>query len=605
LTRKRHWHTLCCILLTSTLAAQQDSEWRAYGRDPGGNRFSPLKQIDRTNVARLKRAWTFSIGEPSRPHEGGGIETAFETTPIVVDGVMYLSTPSHRVIALDPETGRQLWSFDPQEGQTRNRRYLQHRGVSYWQSRDGRRKRILFGTYDGRLIALNATTGKPAPEFGREGTVDLRAGLMDAWPDATYGVTSPPAIYRDLIITGSRLLGGRDGRGPSGEVRAFDVRTGKLAWTFHTIPRPGEAGHETWSGDWWKDRTGANAWSLLSVDEERGLVFIPTAQALGAQQGEGQQLFANSVVALDAATGKRRWHFQMVHHDLWDYDVPAQPNLVTVNLAGRRVPAVAQVTKMGLLFVLDRVTGKPVHPVEERPVPKSTQPGVVTWPTQPFPLMAPLARISMTRNDLSDVTPESQAECAALFDSLRYEGIYTPPAKDTLVFPGTLGGANWSGSSFDPVARRLYVNVQNLGSVWGRGRFWDRNRWPCQKPPWGSLVAVDLDAGRIAWSVPLGIVEELAAKGLTQTGALNIGGSMVTAGGLVFIAATNDRRFRAFDASNGQELWTERLEANGHAAPMTYRGRRTGKQFVVIAAGGGGAYTDRSGDVLAAYALPD
>jgi len=590
--------------MTQALAAE-DTEWRAYGRDPGGNRFSPLKQIDRGNVAQLKRAWTFSIGEPSRPHEGGGIEAAFECTPIVVDGTMYLSTPAHRVIALDPETGRMLWSFDPQAGQSGKRRYLQHRGVSYWQSRDGKTKRILWGTYDGRLMSLDARTGKPAMEFGRGGAVDLRAGVTDRWPEATYGVTSPPAIYRDLVITGSRLLGGRDGRGPSGQVRAFDVRSGRLVWTFHTIPRPGEAGHETWNEDWWKDRSGANAWSLLSVDEERGLVFVPTAQALGAQQAQGEQLFANSVVALDASTGKRRWHFQMVHHDLWDYDVPAQPNLVTVNRDGRRTAAVAQVTKMGLLFVLDRETGKPVWPVEERATPRPTLPGVVAWPTQPFPSIAPLSRISITRKDLSDVTPESQAECTALFDSLKYEGIYTPPSKDTLVFPGTLGGANWSGSSFDASTGRLYVNVQNLGSVWGRGRFWDRNRWPCQKPPWGSLVAVDLNLGRIAWSVPLGVVDELAAKGVPQTGALNIGGSMVTAGGLVFIAATNDRRFRAFDASTGRELWTERLEANGHAAPMTYRGRRTGKQFVVIAAGGGGAYTDRTADLVVAYALPD
>lgn len=597
---------LCVLVFTyCAIGASQSEEWRWYGHDPGGNRYSPLKQINRGTVARLKRAWTFSIGEPARPHEAGtpGVpDAAFESTPLVVDGVMYLSTPSHRVLALDPETGRKIWEFDPQEGRS-PRTYLQHRGVSFWQSSDRREKRILYGTFEGRLICLNAATGKPSPGFGREGSVDLRAGISDRWPRTVYGVTSPPAIYRDLAITGARLMGSADGLGPSGQVRAFDIRSGKLVWTFHTVPQPGEFGHETWPDGSWKDRSGVNAWSVLSVDADRGVVFVPTAQPLGANRAAGENLFANSVIALDAATGKRRWHYQVVHHDLWDYDVPAQPNLVTVRHEGKSVAAVAQVTKMGLLFVLDRETGKPLFPVEERPVPQ----GNLTWPTQPFPLKPPpLARISVTREELSRVTPESAKECAALFDSLRYQGIYTPSGKDvSLIFPGTLGGANWSGSSFDPVSGRLYVNVQNLGNVRGKGtRFWDGHRWPCQQPPWGSLVAVDLNRGEIAWSVPLGLVEELEARGVPRTGTLNIGGSIVTAGGLVFIAATNDSRFRAFDSSTGKELWVDRIEANGHAMPMTYRGRKTGKQFVVIAAGGGGVFTKQTSDVLAAYALP-
>lgn len=598
------------LLAALIVSAQKPGEWRYYGHDPGGNRHSPLDQIHRGNVAGLRRAWTFSIGEPNRPLEGGrngGEQTAFECTPLVVDGVMYLTTPSNRAIALDPETGRKLWEFDPQEGRAQ-RIFLQHRGVSFWQSADGRAKRLLMGTLDGRLLSLNAATGKLDPGFGKEGAIDLRAGVADRWPKAIYNVTSPPAIYKNLVITGARLTaGGPDGVGPSGQIRAFDIVTGKLAWTFHTVPRPGERGNDTWEADSWKDRSGANAWSVLSVDAERGLVFAPTAQPLGGQRAGGANLYANSVVALEAATGKYRWHFQAVHHDLWDYDIPAQPNLVRFRHQGRMVDAVAQVTKMGLLFVLDRDTGKPLFPVEERAMIQSTAKEFPTWSTQPIPTKpAPLARLSFTREELNRVTEEAARECSELFASSRYEGLYTPPGKDqTIQFPGTLGGANWSGSSFDPASGRLYVNVQNLGNVRGRGRFWTRNRWPCQQPPWGSLVAVDLPRGEIAWSVPLGVVDELAAKGIPITGTVNLGGTIVTAGGLVFAAGTNDKRIRAFDAGSGRQLWEHKMEANGHATPMTYRGRKTGRQFVVISVGGGGSFTHETADVLAAYALPE
>jgi len=588
------------ILICAAAVAQ---EWPHYGGEPGGNRYSPLAQIHRGNVAKLKRAWSFSIGEPDRPLEGNmnsdAEQTAFECTPLVVDGVMYITTPSSRVIALDPETGRRIWEFDPQAG-AKTRIFLQHRGVSMWRSPDGREKRLLYGTSDARLISLNPATGKLSPGFGREGVVDLKPGVADRWPKARFTITSPPAIYRNLVITGARLSAGGDGLGPSGQVRAFDVLTGKLVWTFHTIPRPGERGHETWQGDSWRDRSGANAWSILSVDHARGLVFVPTAQPLGYNRAAGMNLYGNSVVALEAATGAYRWHYQMVHHDLWDYDIPAQPNLVTFELGGRKVDAVAQVTKMGLLFVLDRDTGKPLFPVEERKVPQ----GENTWPTQPIPVKPPpLSRQTFTRDELNRVTPEAERECAALFASARYDGMYTVPGKDrNILFPGTLGGANWSGSSFDPLNGRLYVNVQNLGNVRGAGRFWTATRWPCQEPPWGSLVAVDLRRGEIAWSVPLGVVDELAARGVPKTGTVNLGGTIVTGGGLVFVAGTNDSRFRAFDAMTGAELWVDRLEANGHATPMTYRGK-SGRQFVVIAAGGGGSFSRKTADILAAYAL--
>ncbi|MGI8783925.1 MAG: pyrroloquinoline quinone-dependent dehydrogenase [Acidobacteriota bacterium] len=584
----------------------KQAERKAMVSKAGGTRFSPLNHIHRGNVTRLRRAWTYHTGELNM----GEKPPAFEATPLEVDGVLYFTTPSSRVIALDAETGKELWAFDPQAGRE-SREYLQNRGVSYWEN--GKEKRIVYGTLDGKLIALDAATGEPDAHFGDNGIVDLRHGAADKWPKASYKVTSPPAIYKNLAIVGSALQESPS-LGPSGMVRAFDVRSGQLAWEFHTVPQPGETGHETWEGDSWKDRSGANAWAPISVDFERGMVFLatgsPTYDFYGADR-KGQNLFGNSLVALDAATGKLKWHFQTTHHDLWDYDLPAQPVLVTA----RGMPAVAQVTKMGFVFVLDRATGTPVFPVEERPVPASKVPGEATWPTQPFPLKPPpLSRQQpITRADVNEVT-----ECLQLFDSLVSGGLYTPLGlEQTLVWPGTLGGGNWSGASFDPSSGYLFVNTNEMAtygamkeqppgspvryrkfSKFGEfAHFDDRQQRPCQKPPWGWLSAVDLKTGEIAWRVPLG----------GATGAWNLGGSMVTAGGLVFIGGTNDSRFRAFDAHNGKQLWDTPLEASGHATPMTYRGKKTKKQFVVIAAGGGGFLSESEhgvSDVLAAYALP-
>ena len=599
-------------------------EWRYYGGDPGGARFSPLRQISRENVNRLKRAWTYHTGEIDRSGNTDRHSIApFEATPLIVDGVLYFSTPSNRIIALDAETGAEVWKFDPQAESGKPRRYYQHRGVSYWESKDGTDRRILFGTFDGKLIALNAKSGLPCKDFGNNGAIDLRAGLEGDQPAALYSVTSAPAIYKDLVITGA-MVPEFPSKGPSGEVRAFDARTGKLVWTFHTIPRPGEKGHEAWADEDWKGRTGANVWSTISIDEKRGLIFLPIGSAsydfYGADR-KGQNLFANCLVALNAATGKLMWYFQMVHHDIWDYDMPAQPVLIDVRREGKTIPAVAQVTKMGLVFIFDRTTGKPLFPIEERSVPKSEVPGESSWPTQPFPLKPPpLVRLKFAEADITSAADGDQY-CSQLFRSLRGGSIFTPYGlNQTLVVPGTLGGGNWSGGSFDTRTGYLFVNANELGAVGAmepqpegsaekyrrnslRGeyaRFWDDEDRPCQKPPWGTLNAVDVNSGEIAWKVPLGSVPGSTAK----TGLPNLGGSIVT-NGLVFIGAVTDAKLRAFDVKTGEELWSGELEASAHATPATYLGKKTGKQFVVIAAGGGGYFHGKVSDSLAAYALAD
>ncbi len=583
-------HLALLILCTARAFAQND--WPAYGHDPGGMRYSPLAQINAGNVSRLHRAWTYHTGDSG---------TQFETTPIVAGNRMYLSTQSGRIAALEPETGKEIWSYDPKV-----RRPREHRGVAYWPGDRESPARILFGTADGRLIALDAATGKPVAAFGRNGEVDLREGVADDFPLASYSVTSPPAIYKDLLIVGGSTQEGPS-QGPSGDPRAFSVRTGKLVWRFHTVPRPGEPGNDTWGPDGSVRRSGPSLWGLINVDTERGLVLLSTGNPADSWYGadrKGMNLYANCVLALEAETGKLRWYYQIVHHDVFDYDVTGAPALIEVNRGGRKVPAVAQITKMGLLFLLDEATGKPLFGVEERPVPKSDMPGEELWPTQPFPLKPlPLARTSITREELSRRTPEAANYCAEQFDKIKSGGIYTPyGSKTTLVFPGAMGGGNWGGVAFDRSLGYVFVNITNMGIIGhlvpaapgsespyrnetGYLRYLDRDRYPCQQPPWGELAAVNASTGDIAWKVTLGNYDELAPQGLTKTGTPNVGGPIATAGGLVFIGATNDSRLRAFSSSTGEELWSARLDATANATPMSFLAR-DGQQYVVVAAGG-------------------
>lgn len=614
---------LAATALTILPAAAQDpADWPSYGRDAGGTKYSPLDQINTKNVGKLTRAWTYRTGDPA---------ATWEETPIVVGGVMYFATKNNRVIALNPETGKEIWIFDPKSPQSLP---TAHRGVSYWPGDKQHPARILLGLSGSpsserptRLLALDAKTGNLVPQFGDNGEVNLRTGVADNYPNAIYNITSPPAIYKNLIIVGPELQE-TPSKGPSGDPRAFDAITGKLVWRFHTVPQPGEPGNDTWGPDGWKDRGGPPAWGAFTVDDVNGLVFIPTGNPADSFYGgdrPGQNLYSNSVIALEAATGKLKWYFQLVHHDIFDLDVAAPPALIEATVNGKRVPAVAEFSKLGLLWVLDRFTGKPIWGMEERPVPQSDLPGEHSWPTQPFPLKPPpMARLSVTREELSNVSPESRAYCLDLFDKSKTSGAFTPfsDKEQRISFPSTIGGANWAGVAYDPKLQYLIVNFSNLGQIgrmvknppgapvayrnaMGYTRFWDKDGYPCSQPPWGELAAIDTKTGGVAWRVPLGSYAELEAKGMKNTGAPNLGGAIVTAGGLSFIAATNDRRFRAFDSRTGKMLWETDLDATGNTTPMTYRGRKNGKQYVVIVTGGPGHLRmGRASDTVVAFTLP-
>jgi len=670
--------------------------WAVYGGGPESIRYSSLDQINRTNVKTLRPAWTYDTKEAFEGSE-------MQCNPIVVDGLFFATTPKLRVFALEADTGKLRWSFDPHEGKEVKSR-TRVRGLTHAQGR------IYFAARH-VLYCLDAKTGKPVLEFGSRGRVDLREGLGRDPETLSVSANTPGIVYKDLLILGSLIA--EDLPAAPGDIRAFDLRTGKIRWSFHTIPHPGEFGYETWPPDAWKYIGGANNWSGMSLDEKRGIVFAGTGSAAfdfyGANRA-GDNLFANCLLALDANTGKRKWHFQTVRHDVWDRDLPAPPSLVTVQRDGRLIDAVAQITKSGLVFVFERETGKPVFPVEYRDVLPSDVDGEVTAPKQPFPLAPPpFARQRFTEDVVTTRTPAAREYVLDKLRALRNRGPYDPPSREgTILFPGMDGGGEWGGPAFDPTSGLFYVNANEMvwviklverarktGSMTARElfvsecaschkenlrgtppefpslvgvakrrsasqisaiirkgagrmqgftdlpedavdalteylvtgdgsnsvafgsetspidlkyrldgyiRFTDPDGYPAVAPPWGTLTAIDLNKGEIAWQIPLGEIPELAAQGKKDTGSENYGGPVVTAGGLLFIGATNnDRKFRAFDKTTGELLWETELSAAGNATPAVYEVK--GRQYVVIGAGGG-KWGNKSGGTYHAFALP-
>jgi quinoprotein glucose dehydrogenase len=619
-------------------------DWPYYGHDAGGMRYSPLKQINRENVAKLKIAWTYHTGDISdgkqRPKRSG-----FETTPILADGTLYLTTPFNRVIALDPETGKQRWAYDPMiERAGEYGDGLINRGVAVWLDSartKGKpcRRRIFEATLDARLIALDGATGEPCHDFGNHGEISLRD--VARYIPGQYHMTSPPAVIDDIVVVGSAIDDNSRVDMPSGVVRAFDARTGALRWKWEPLPANDSPSAEKIDAKPW--RTGAgNAWTAMAVDPERDLVFVPTGSASPDYYGGlrlGDNKWADSIVALDAKTGTIAWAFQLVHHDLWDYDTAAAPLLATVQHDGKSVAVVIQGNKTGFIYVLNRDTGVPVFPVEERPVPQTDVPGEVTSPTQPFPSAPPsLVPQKLDAKDAWGITEADRDYCQQYLSGLRNEGMFTPPSvKGTLTIPGNVGGMNWSGSAYDPTRGLLIVNTNNLpakarviprdkfdeeadansdgggdytnqyGAPYGMFRtfiFAKAHRLPCIAPPWGTLAAVDMNAGTIRWQVPLGSLAP--DKAVVPAGAPSLGGPIVTAGGLVFIAGTLiDTAFRAFDVETGVEVWKAQLPTSGAATPMTYQLRSGGRQFLVIAAGGHSKVTEeKQDDAVVAYTLP-
>jgi len=699
---------LAALFLTQCQSRQREASatgnyftWQVPGGAPDNIHYSLLKQINRGNVSRLKVAWEYDTGDSF----AGSL---MECNPIMARGVLYATTPKLRLIALNAATGKLLWSFFPDKGKKAFYK-TQNRGVTYWS--DGSDQRIFFVSgHD--LYPIHAATGRPVPSFGESGHIDLRDGLGRNPQDLSVTVSSPGTIYKDLIILGSSLP--EDLPCPPGDIRAYDVRTGKMRWIFHTIPHPGEPGYDTWPKQAWKYTGGANNWAGMSVDVKRGLVFVPTGSAAFDFYGSdriGDDLYANCLLALNAETGKLIWHFQAVKHDLWDRDFAAAPALVTVERDGHRIDAVAQITKSGYVFVFNRETGKPLFPIEYRKVPASDVDGEKTAETQPFPLLpTPFARQEFTPAIVTGRTSAAHKAVLEQLRKLRYGGQFIPPSlQGTVIFPGTMGGGEWGGPAFDPSTGLLYVNsnelakifrlvprprskgvvngrqlylsncsschkadlrgsppefpsLKNIGrksteaqiadfirkgggrmpafaqlgngaiqamaaylatgketlakSTWneaemgpwlkyridGYNRFLDPDGYPANKPPWGTLNAINLNTGKFVWKIPFGEYPELVKKGMADTGSMNFGGPVVTAGGLLFIAATDyDHKIRAFDKATGKLLWEATLPAAGNATPATYE--VNGRQYLVIAAGGG-EWGAPSGGSYVAYALP-
>lgn len=614
------------LTFASTASAQQG--WPTIGGDAGGQRFSPLTQISPENVSQLRPAWTYHM----RPaNDAGGGLVASQTIPLVIGETMFLSTPYGRVVALDSTSGAEKWAFEIPDN---DRPSL--RGVEYWPGDGTHPPAIIFGGRMGRLYSLDAATGRLNTGFGENGIVNLKTPeVMHTGPDAVYILPSPPIIFENLIITGAgpgEGPGGTNGGdGPAGDTRAWDARTGELVWTFHSVPRPGEFGHDTWEGDSWKNRSGVNVWGMMTVDTERGIVYMPFGGPNNDRYGgdrPGDNLFGTSVVAADARTGRYLWHFQVVRHDIWDYDTQAAPTLLDIEKDGVTIPAVGIVNKTGLMFFLNRVTGEPIHPIEDRPVPRSNVPTERPAETQPFPVITePLSRNSISMAELYQDTPEHKAWCEAFVrdnDMYLSEEPYTPIRLNqyTVTYPGTQGGVNWGGGAFDPSTGLYVVNVNNMGQPMrlvptpdgksyinsgpfaGTHRFWNpETRLHCAATPWGQLVAVDVNTGKVAWRSTLGVTDTLP-EGKQDTGRPSLGGPTLTASGLTFMAGTDDNRFRAFETRTGRQVWETRLPATAHSTPVTYS-NVAGKQFVAIVATGGGLLrAPVESDSLIVYSLP-
>ena len=624
------------------------AEWREYAGDKGGSHYSPLDQIDRWNVDRLQLAWSHRSGDV-HPGDAQHAPTNFQVTPLVANETLYYCTGLMRVFALDPETGAERWSFDPglRAREVGGPYPLTCRGLAYWEGapeRDGPTclRRILYGTKDSELIALDADTGLPCDDFGEAGRVALREGIGDA-PPWEYYPTSPPLVMGDLAILGALVADQLKVDAPSGVVRAFDVRTGRRVWAWDPVPPDFEISRR--AGELYQRGT-PNVWSLLSGDEERGLVFVPTGNpspdSYGGQR-RGLDQYGSSTVALDAETGRVAWHFQTVHNDVWDFDVASQPTLFRHPRVGGGRPALAQPTKMGHVFLLDRETGAPLYPVEERPVPQGGVPGERLSPTQPFPTHPPpLHPTDLSRANVFGFTPIDRASCREQLEELRWDGPFTPPSLEgSIQFPHSAGGMNWGGVAIDPERGWLYTNQTHIamtvtlvprdayeahyagkvsypleaypmtGTPYGvvRAPFFSRFGAPCNPPPWGSLTAVDLATGEVVWKVSLGTTRDQAPFPLWaipatgHLGAPNFGGGLLTAGGLYFIGATTDKYLRAFAAETGEEIWRTRIPFTGNATPMSYRLRPDSRQYVVLAAGGNPL--TGSGDALLAYALAE
>ncbi|MCZ6559626.1 MAG: pyrroloquinoline quinone-dependent dehydrogenase [Gammaproteobacteria bacterium] len=629
------------LLLTAFADSSMSADWPTSD-GLQGTHYSPLADINRDNVTTLELAWTYRTGDVNDGQDGL-VGTAFEATPLMVDATLFIPTPYSRVIALNAETGEELWAFDANIDRSDPSHIMAAtRGVSTWLDESRKsgqpcQRRIFLAAFDAYLFALDSKTGALCTDFGNHGRIDLGDGVARLQGKRhLYKQTAPPAIVNDLVIVGSKIIDSQVVASPSGVVRAFDTRNGQLRWSWEPLTGVSginDDGAEIPAG-------AANTWATMTVDEERDLIFVPTGSASPDHWGglrEGKNLYANSLVALRASTGEVVWHYQIVHHDLWDYDLASPPALITISRGGESIPAVVQGTKMGYLYFLHRDTGEPLFPVIEQPVPASDMPGEFAWPTQPVPLLPrPLGPEGLSPDDAWGLTPIDRSICRKKIISLRHDGIFAPPSlQGTIVFPGFLGGNSWGGIAYDPVGEVIVTNTNRIATVltliprnqlamaatsiddqsaiaeqapaqYGvrRSVLLSPLGVPCSPPPWGMLHAIDARTGELRWEIPLGTMRDLVGlPSPAPWGSPNLGGAIIS-GGLVFIAATMDRRIRAFDLASGQLVWEETLPASAQATPMTYRTRPGGRQFLVIAAGGHALMHSSLGDYVVAYALP-